>query len=64
MEKLKNLFAEYYSELANHVTWPKAEELQANAVTVLIASMILASIIALIDFSFNGLLQLIYSLFQ
>lgn len=62
MEKLKLLFKEYSEEVRLKVTWPKYEELQDNTVTVLIASIILAIVIALMDLVFKYSLTFIYDL--
>lgn len=63
MNKIKTFFNGYYDELVNKVSWPKAEELQANTVTVLVSSIVLAVVIALTDFLFNSGLQFVYELF-
>ena len=62
MEKLKLLFKEYSEEVRLKVTWPKYEELQDNTVTVLIASIILAIVVALMDLVFKYSLTFIYDL--
>lgn len=54
---------ETYNELVNKVTWPTWPELQNSAVVVMVASLIIALIIALMDTSFRNLMQLIYGLF-
>jgi preprotein translocase subunit SecE len=64
MNRLLNWFGLYREELVNKVQWPKAEDLQSNTITVLIASLILALVIALMDFVFNSGLGALYSLFQ
>jgi preprotein translocase SecE subunit len=64
MEKLRLFFDEYYNELAKHVTWPRADELQNNTVLVLVAALVVAIAIALLDFIFSGALRSIDSLFQ
>jgi preprotein translocase subunit SecE len=62
MEKLRLLFQEYSEEIRHRVTWPKYEELQDNTVTVLIASIILAVVIALMDLVFKYSLSFVYDL--
>jgi preprotein translocase subunit SecE len=64
MEKAKLLFKEYYDELLYKVTWPKFEELQSNTVTVLIACLLIAIIVALVDIVAKFSIQTIYDLFN
>ncbi|MCF8372707.1 MAG: preprotein translocase subunit SecE [Bacteroidales bacterium] len=61
--KIKAYLQETYNELVNKVTWPTWPELQNSAVVVMVASLIIALIIALMDTSFRNLMQLIYGLF-
>jgi preprotein translocase subunit SecE len=63
MKKIKNYFKEIYSELVNKVTWPTWPELQASSIVVMIASFIIAIVIAIMDGTFRNLMQLVYSLF-
>jgi preprotein translocase subunit SecE len=59
---LKGYFKESYTELVHKVTWPTWSELQNSAVLVMLATLILALIVAGMDFIFSRLMQLIYSL--
>ncbi len=52
-----------YNELINKVSWPSWEELQESAIVVMIASLIFALVIALMDVSFKNLMEGIYGLF-
>jgi preprotein translocase subunit SecE len=54
---------ESYDELVHKVTWPTWSELQSSAIVVSIASLIIALIVYLMDFSFQSLLQLFYKNF-
>ncbi|MBR6550023.1 MAG: preprotein translocase subunit SecE [Paludibacteraceae bacterium] len=54
---------ESYVELVHKVSWPTRKELSKSAVLVLIASIILALVVWLMDFSFDKIMTLIYSLF-
>ncbi|MCE3007262.1 MAG: preprotein translocase subunit SecE [Bacteroidetes bacterium] len=63
MNKIRAFFNGYYDELVNKVSWPKTEELQSNTVTVLVASLVIALVIALMDVVFNYGLQFVYELF-
>ncbi|MCD4683237.1 MAG: preprotein translocase subunit SecE [Bacteroidales bacterium] len=54
---------ESYDELVHKVSWPTWSELQNSAIVVSIASLIIALIVYLMDFSFQNLLQLFYNNF-
>jgi len=60
--KIKGYFQESYTELMHKVTWPTWAELQNSAVLVMVATLILALIIAGMDFSFSRIMELVYSL--
>lgn len=64
MNKIKEFFAVYADELFSKVHWPKTDELQSNTITVLVASLIIAVVIAVMDFAFNKSLSFLYSLFN
>ncbi|GET27885.1 preprotein translocase subunit SecE [Prolixibacter sp. SD074] len=61
--KIQSYFAEAYTELVHKVTWPTWKELQNSAVVVMVASLIIALLIFLIDISFENLMKFVYSLF-
>lgn len=61
MSKIKTYFEEVSNELLNKVTWPTWAELQESAIIVMIASVIFAVIVWLMDFGFKNLMELIYS---
>jgi preprotein translocase subunit SecE len=60
--KLKAYFAESYKELTQKVTWPTWQELQSSAIIVMVASLIIALLIYLMDASFSQIMKLIYSI--
>ena len=60
--KLVENIKESYNELVHKVTWPTAKELTDSAVIVLVASLILALIILLIDLGFEEIMKFIYNL--
>ena len=62
MNLINNIKASY-DELVNKVSWPTWSELMNSAVVVLIASVIIALIVALMDISFENLMDFIYGLF-
>jgi preprotein translocase subunit SecE len=64
MNKIANYFKESYLELQEKVTWPTWTNLQQSTVIVLIGTLIITTLVWLMDFSSNQLLKLIYSLFK
>jgi len=59
---LKNYFQESFTELTHKVTWPTLSELQNSAVLVLVATLIIALIVAAMDFTFSRVMEFIYNL--
>ncbi len=47
----------------NKVSWPTWPELQNSAVVVMVASLIIALVVALMDTTFSGLMDIIYNIF-
>ncbi|SMD36551.1 preprotein translocase subunit SecE [Reichenbachiella faecimaris] len=62
MTKLINFFKESYDEMVHKVTWSKYSELQSSSILVLVASLIFAIFIGIIDFGFDNLLKWFYNL--
>ena len=60
VEKLK----ESYVELVHKVSWPTRKELSKSAVLVLIASIILALVVLLMDKTFESVMNFVYGLFS
>ncbi|MEL6557889.1 MAG: preprotein translocase subunit SecE [Bacteroidota bacterium] len=63
MAKIVEFFKESYDEMVNKVTWPKYNELQNSSFLVLIASLIFALLIGLIDLGFDNALTWFYEEF-
>ena len=61
--KLKIYFEEAYNELVHKVSWPTFKELQNSAFIVMVASLIIALIVFVMDFSFESIMGFVYSLF-
>ena len=61
--KLKLYFQEAFNELIHKVSWPTWPELQNSALVVMVASLIIALTIFVMDYSFQNLMDLIYSMF-
>lgn len=53
MANIKTTFKESYDELVHKVTWPSWKELQSSSILVLVASIIIASLIFLMDYIFG-----------
>lgn len=62
MNRLKRWFNSYSDELMHRVTWPTADQLQKNTVTVLIASIMLAIVMGLMDLVFKNAMVALFSL--
>lgn len=63
MEKLKNYVLDSIDEIRTKVSWPKFQELQSSAILVLIASLIFAIVIGVIDLGFKNALEWFYNEF-
>jgi preprotein translocase subunit SecE len=61
--KIINYIKEAYSELMHKVTWPSWEELQGSAIVVMVASFLIAIVIAAMDLTFKNVMSFIYSAF-
>ena len=61
MKKIIKYFKESYAELFHKVTWPTWSELQNSTTVVMIASAIIAGVIALMDLGFDNLMAEVYS---
>ena len=61
--KIVNYIKECYAELRDKVSWPTWKELQSSVIVVSIASLIIALVVFLMDFSFKHLLEAFYGLF-
>lgn len=61
--KLVENIKESYTELVQKVSWPTRKELSQSAVVVLVASIILALIVWLMDLCFENIMTFVYGLF-
>jgi preprotein translocase subunit SecE len=53
MDSIKSYLEASYDELSSKVTWPTWKELQANTVVVVVASIVIALLIGLMDMISN-----------
>ena len=60
MEKLTLYVKESYNELVNKVTWPNMANLQSSTILVLVASLIFALLVFIMDAISKNTLDLIY----
>ena len=61
MAKASEYIKESYIELTQKVTWPTWRELQSSAVLVLVAALIIAMLILVMDQSINFLITQFYN---
>ncbi|MDX9882863.1 MAG: preprotein translocase subunit SecE [Prolixibacteraceae bacterium] len=61
--KLRIYLEEAYNELVHKVSWPTWKELQSSALIVMVASLIIALIVFVMDISFDTIMDFVYSLF-
>lgn len=61
--KLWDNIKESYNEMVYKVSWPTRDELAQSSVIVLIASLILALVVAAMDWGFRSLMEFVYGLF-
>lgn len=59
-QKIASYSRESYNELVHKVSWPTMSELSNSAIVVLLASLIIALIVFLIDLGFENVMTFIY----
>ncbi|MBK9450337.1 MAG: preprotein translocase subunit SecE [Bacteroidetes bacterium] len=64
MDRLKAWFQTYSDELLYKVQWPTVPELQSSTITVLVASLLIAFVIFVLDIVSSNLMSLLYGLFN
>ena len=57
-----NYVKEAYKELVQKVTWPSISQLQNSAIVVMVASLLFAIVILVMDQAFENLMKAIYKL--
>jgi len=60
--KVKTYIKESYDELVHKVSWPTWADLQNSAIVVLVACVLIAIVVLVMDFSFKNVMQVIYNL--
>jgi preprotein translocase subunit SecE len=61
MNKIINYIKESYSELVYKVSWPTKQELSSSTIVVMTASLIMAVVLFVIDFSFEWIVTHFYN---
>ncbi|MFD1768419.1 preprotein translocase subunit SecE [Sphingobacterium suaedae] len=62
MAKVLDFFKDSYVEVTEKVTWPTWSQLQNSAVVVLVASILIALVIFVMDKASSNLLELLYGI--
>ena len=65
IKKVKDMFKYFkdsYNELVNKVTWPSFKQLSGSVKVVMVASVIFALVVLVMDFVFKGVMNGIYDL--
>lgn len=62
MSKVTAYVKECYIELKDKVSWPAWDELQSSVILVMIASLIIALTIFLMDVGFQAIMNLFYKM--
>jgi preprotein translocase subunit SecE len=65
IKKVKDMFKYFkdsYNELVNKVTWPSFKQLSGSTKVVMVASVIFALVVLVMDFVFKGVMNGIYDL--
>jgi len=63
MKKFVAYLKDVFSELTQKVSWPKWADLQQSAVIVMVASIIIALVVFLLDLAFSGVMKFLYGIF-
>ena len=62
MSKFTLYIKESYVELAKKVSWPTWAQLQSSAILVMVASLIFALVIFVMDLGFKNIMTAIYNM--
>ena len=60
MKRLINYIKESYKELVHKVSWPTFPQLQSSTIVVMIASLLFAIVVLVMDLSFENIMEFIY----
>ncbi|MDT8402071.1 MAG: preprotein translocase subunit SecE [Bacteroidales bacterium] len=62
MKKIRRYIKESFTELIHKVTWPTWSELQNSTTVVMIASLIIALTVWVMDYAFDNVMSFVYRL--
>jgi len=62
MKKITDFVSLSYQELTTKVSWPTGSDLNNQTILVLVASIIFALLIGIMDFGFEALMKVFYNL--
>jgi preprotein translocase subunit SecE len=62
MKKITEFVSLSYQELTTKVSWPTGSDLNNQTILVLVASIIFALLIGIMDFGFEALMKVFYNL--
>lgn len=62
LEKIRQNIDATLDELINKTTWPTWEDLQSSAIVTLIAALLIAFVIFIMDTAFDNIFQLFYTI--
>jgi len=62
MKKITEFISLSYQEMTTKVSWPTGSDLNNQTILVLVASIIFALIIGIMDFGFEALMKVFYNL--
>jgi len=60
MKRFINYCKEAYTELVHKVSWPTYKELTNSAIVVLVASLVIALVVWVMDLGFENVMKLVY----
>ncbi|MDX9846341.1 MAG: preprotein translocase subunit SecE [Tenuifilaceae bacterium] len=58
--RIKAYLQEVYTELVHKVSWPTWKDLQSSALIVMIASLLIALVVFVMDISFENVMDVVY----
>ncbi len=58
--RIKAYLQDVYTELIHKVSWPTWKDLQSSALIVMIASLLIALVIFIMDITFENVMDVIY----
>ena len=62
MRRFINYVKGAYAELLHKVSWPSFKELQSSTILVMVASVVFAVVVLVMDLAFENLMKTVYRL--